>query len=71
MSTSLSGRNQREERDGKWLVTLMIGEAVIPDQAGRSSGACLSLATVPRQSAALASEEGASMQRAGAETAAA
>ena len=56
---------------GKCLVTLMIAETVDPDQARPSSAARLSLAMLPGQSAALASEEGTSMQLtcgAGAET---
>jgi hypothetical protein len=51
-----------EARGGKCQVTLMIAEAVDPDQAWRSSAARLSLAMAPGQSAALVSEEGASME---------
>jgi hypothetical protein len=51
-----------EPRNGKCLVTLMIAEKVDPDQARPSSAARLSLAMLPGQSAALASEEGTSMQ---------
>ena len=51
-----------EAPHGKCLVTLMIAEKVDPDQARPSSAARLSLAMLPGQSAALASEEGTSMQ---------
>ena len=60
-----------EPRDRECLVTLMIAETVDADQARPSSAARLSLAMLPGQSAALASEEGTSMELtcgAGAET---
>jgi hypothetical protein len=60
-----------EPRNGKCLVTLMIAETFDPDQARPPSAARLSLAMLPGQSAALASEERTSMELtcgAGAET---
>jgi hypothetical protein len=64
-------RNGKRLVTFKCLVTLMIAEKVDPDQARPSSAARLSLAMLPGQSAALASEEGTSMEitcGAGAET---
>ncbi|WP_334389542.1 hypothetical protein [Bradyrhizobium sp. AZCC 2262] len=51
-----------EPRNGKCQVTLMIAEAVDPDQAQPSSAARLSLPMQPGESAALASEEGRSIE---------
>jgi hypothetical protein len=48
--------------DGACQVTLMIAEAVDPDVAQPTSAARLNLSMLPGQSAALASEEGESME---------
>ena len=51
-----------EPRNGKCQVTLMIAEAVDPDQAQPSSAARLSFPMQPGESAALASDEGRSIE---------
>jgi hypothetical protein len=51
-----------EPRDGKCQVTLMMAEAVDPDQARPSSAARISLPLRPGESAVLASEEGSSIE---------
>ena len=48
--------------DGACQVTLMIAEAIDPDLAQPTSAARLSLSMMPGQSAALASEEGESLE---------
>jgi hypothetical protein len=51
-----------DSRNGKCQITLMIAEAIDPEQARPASAARLSLPIWPGESAALASEEGPSME---------